>query len=231
MKILLTIISVAITSILLISSNKILAKINFTFHENVFLNEMFKYQLFAMVLAFILLIITLQISPESKDLLRFGNIQSVASKEKWLGINGISTWQKNGIQLLFFISIPTAIFMFLGVNYTNSFSNFRLYSIPIILLFSITNSFSEEIIYRFAINGNLAKIAAPKTIFLISGIMFGFPRYWGFPTGLTGVIMAGLLGYILSKATHETQGLGICWGIHFVQDVIIFSAVLMMNVK
>ena len=231
MKIYFTIIAIAITSILLVSSSKILAKINLIFHENVFLNEMFKYQLFAFILAFILLIITLKISPKSKELLKFGNIQNVAIKEKWLGINGISTWRKNGLQLLFFISIPTAIFMFLGVNYTSSFQNFRMNFIPLIFLFSITNSFSEEIIYRFAINGNLAKIVAPKTVFLISGILFGLPHYWGFPTGIIGVIMSGLLGYILSKATDETQGIGIAWGIHFVQDVIIFSAVLMMNVK
>jgi uncharacterized protein len=231
MKIYITLISVAIASILLVTSSKILAKINITFHENIFLDEMFKYQLFAFIIAFILLMITLKISPESKGLLKFGNIQNIAFKEKWLGINGISTWQKNGLQLLFFISVPTAIFMFLGVYYTNSFHNFRMYFIPLILLFSITNSFSEEIIYRFVINGNLAKIVASTTIFLISGIIFGLPHYWGFPTGIIGVIMSGLLGYILSKATHETQGLGIAWGIHFVQDVIIFTAVLMMNVK
>ena len=231
MKIYFTIIAVSIASVLLVTASKILSKTNILFHENVFLNEMFKYQLFVLIIAFILLIITLKITPESKDLLKFGNLENMAVKEKWMGINGVSTWRKNGLQLLFFISIPTAIFMFLGVNYSNSFSNFKGYFIPIIVLFSIVNSFSEEMIYRFTINGNLSKILNPKTIFLISGILFGLPHYWGFPTGVIGVIMSGLLGYILSKVTHETQGLGIACGIHFVQDVIIFSAVLMMNLK
>ena len=231
MKIYFTIIAVSIASVLLVTASKILSKTNILFHENVFLNEMFKYQLFVFTIAFILLIITLEITPESKNLLKFGNVENMAVKEKWMGINGVSTWRKNGLQLLFFISIPTAIFMFLGVNYSNSFSNFKGYFIPIIVLFSIVNSFSEEMIYRFTINGNLSKILNPKTIFLISGILFGLPHYWGFPTGVIGVIMSGLLGYILSKATHETQGLGIAWGIHFVQDVIIFTAILMMNLK
>lgn len=43
--------------------------------------------------------------------------------------------------------------------------------------------------------------------------------------------MAGVLGYVLCKATLETTGLGIAWVIHFVQDVIIFTALFMMNVK
>ena len=231
MKIYFTIIAVSIASVLLVTASKILSKTNILFHEKVFLNEMFKYQLFVLIIAFILLIITLKITPESKGLLKFGNLENMAVKEKWMGINGVSTWRRNGLQLLFFISIPTAIFMFLGVNYSNSFPNFKGYFIPIIVLFSIINSFSEEMIYRFAINGNLSKMLNPKTIFLISGILFGLPHYWGFPTGVIGVIMSGLLGYILSKVTHETQGLGIAWGIHFVQDVIIFSAVLMMNLK
>jgi uncharacterized protein len=231
MKAYITVFIVSVATTLLVFSAKILTQINVVLHENTFLNGMFKYQIFAFMIALILLIITINISPESKTILRFGDIGNIASKEKWLGINGVSSWRKNGLQFLFFISIPTAIFMFLGVKYSNSLHNFKLYFIPIILLFSILNSFSEEVIYRFSINGNLLKVSNPTIIFLISAILFGLPHYWGFPTGVVGVIMAGMLGYILSKATYETSGLGIAWGVHFMQDVIIFTALLMMNVK
>jgi membrane protease YdiL (CAAX protease family) len=53
----------------------------------------------------------------------------------------------------------------------------------------------------------------------------------GYPNGVIGVLMAATLGYILSKATYETQGLGIAWSIHFVQDAIIFTALSMINIK
>ncbi|HHX23791.1 MAG TPA: CPBP family intramembrane metalloprotease [Thermoanaerobacterales bacterium] len=69
------------------------------------------------------------------------------------------------------------------------------------------------------------------TILIISAILFGLPHYFGFPNGFMGVLMSGVLGYILCKATIETKGLSIAWAIHFVQDIIIFTALLMMNVK
>ena len=84
-------------------------------------------------------------------------------------------------------------------------------------------------IYRFAINGNLVNETSKQTVLIVSAILFGLPHYMGYPNGIVGVIMAGILGYVLSKSTYETQGIGIAWAIHFIQDVIIFSALFMMN--
>jgi uncharacterized protein len=231
MKILMTTILVVCATVLLVSANVVLAKISWVAHENDFINGILKYQVYALLIALIVALITLIISPESRTLLTFGAIENGAIKEKWLGINGTSTWKSNGLQLLFFISCATALFMFLGVKYTNSLGNFKLYFIPFILLMSFTNALSEELIFRFAINGNLMKETPKITVLLLSAVLFGIPHYWGFPSGVIGVIMAGILGYVLSKSVFETQGLGIAWGIHFVQDVIIFMALFMMNVK
>jgi uncharacterized protein len=231
MKGLITTIIVACATVFLVSANSVLSKINWTIHENTFINGILKYQLYAFAIAFLVALITLALSRESKVLLKFGTVETVAIKEKWLGINGKSSWKTNGLQLLFFISCATALFMFLGVKYTNSLGNFRGYFIPFILLVSLSNSVSEEMIYRFAINGNLMNVAPKMTILLISAVLFGLPHFYGFPSGFIGVIMAGVLGYVLSKATYETEGLGIAWGIHFVQDLIIFTALFMMNVK
>jgi hypothetical protein len=43
--------------------------------------------------------------------------------------------------------------------------------------------------------------------------------------------MAGILGYLLSQIVYETRGLGLAWFIHFVQDVIIYTALMMINVR
>ncbi|MFN3299563.1 MAG: type II CAAX prenyl endopeptidase Rce1 family protein [Sediminibacterium sp.] len=66
---------------------------------------------------------------------------------------------------------------------------------------------------------------------MTSAILFGLPRYFGNPKGIIGVIMSGVLGYILCKATIETRGISIAWTIHFVQDIIIFTAIMMMSIK
>ena len=114
---------VAFATVLLVSANVVLAKISWVAHENDFINGILKYQIYTLLIALIVALITLIISPESRALLTFGAMGNVAIKEKWLGINGISTWKSNGLQLLFFISCATALFMFLGVKYTNSLGN------------------------------------------------------------------------------------------------------------
>lgn len=231
MKVIITTISVLLLSAILMSANHFLPKVELTLHDNSFVNALLKYQLLALFLAFLVLFATLKITPESIKILRFGDLSTIAIKEKWLGINGITTWKSNGLQLLFFISLATSIFMFLAVKYTDSLGNFQWTFVPLILLIALTNSFSEEMIYRFAINGNLIALASKLIVLSISAVLFGLPHYLGYPSGIVGVIMAGLLGYILSKATYETQGVGIAWTIHFVQDVVIFTALFMMNLK
>jgi len=231
MKIIITATSVLIATTILLTANIYLPKIPLNLHKNEFVNGLFKYQLLVTIVAFVVFFLTIKITPPSKLLLQFGNLKTIAVKDKWLGINGKSTWKRNSIQLLIFISAATGIFMFLGVKYTDSLSNFKWWFIPIVLLISLTNSFGEEMIYRFAINGNLINNTPKITVIVISAVLFGLPHYMGFPSGIIGIIMAGFLGYILSKITYETQGIGIAWTIHFIQDIIIFTALFMINIK
>lgn len=231
MKVAIPVFTVVVASVLLLYSGKLLPSVNINVHANTFINGIIKYQIYAIFIAVAVMLITLFITPESKPLLQLGHLDSIAIKEKWLGINGKTSWRKNGLQLAFFISIATGIFMFLAVKYTNSLYNFKWSFVPIILLVSLTNSFSEEIIYRFAINGNLMHLTSKLTILICSAVLFGLPHYQGYPNGFMGVLMAGLLGYILSKATYETQGLGLAWIIHFLQDIIIFTSLFMINIK
>jgi len=231
MRTVLTIVAVLLITAFLLTENKFLSNLELKLNDNSFINSILRYQFFAIFIAIAVIFLTFRVTPNSKSIFTFGNLSIVAEKEKWLGINGKTSWRNNSFQLLIFISIATAIFMFLAVKYTDSLNNFKSTFIPMILLISLMNSFSEEIIYRFAINGNLTNYASKMTVLVISSILFGLPHYLGYPSGIIGVIMAGLLGYILSKATYETQGIGIAWTIHFIQDVIIFTALFMMNIK
>ncbi len=228
-KIVFTIVYVMLATVALVSSSKILANINLSLHTNSFVNGVLKHQLFALSIALVAVLLTLIFTPESKKLLRFGDLNAIAQPLKWMGINGKNTWGKEGLQLTLFISLATGIFMFLAVKSTNSLQNFSWSFMPLVLLISLTNSCSEEILYRFVINGNLSPLVSTSSIFMISAILFGLPHYFGYPSGGIGMLMAGVLGYILSKATNETQGIGIAWVIHFIQDVIIMSALFMMN--
>jgi membrane protease YdiL (CAAX protease family) len=70
-----------------------------------------------------------------------------------------------------------------------------------------------------------------STILVTSAVLFGLAHYSGSPGGPVGIIMAGILGYLLSQIVYETRGLGLAWFIHFVQDVIIYTALMMINVR
>lgn len=226
-----TLLVVGITTILLVTANTFTNQFTLQIHPNSFVNGLAKYQLFALAVGVLVTISILILSPDSRQFLNKGQLSIIAVKEKWLGINGKSSWKINGLQLLLFISIATGIFMFLAVKYTNSINNFQWGFIPLILLFSLTNSLTEELIFRFGIVGGLFNHYPKLTLLIISAILFGLPHYFGWPSGIVGILMSGVLGYILCKATIETKGLSIAWTIHFVQDIIIFTALFMMNVK
>ena len=231
MKMFYTLLVVGIATILLVGTTIFTNEIAFQIHPNNFVNGLAKYQFFALVVGILVTIAILILSPDSRRFLNKGQLSIIAEKEKWLGINGKSSWKINGLQLLLFISIATGIFMFMAVKYTNSIDNFQWGFIPLILLFSLTNSLTEELIFRFGVVGGLFNHYPKLTILIISAILFGLPHYFGWPSGFVGILMSGVLGYILCKATIETKGLSIAWTIHFVQDIIIFAALFMMNVK
>ena len=44
------------------------------------------------------------------------------------------------------------------------------------------------------------------------------------PKRLSGVVLAGFLGWFLAKSIAETRSFAWAWMIHFTQDVIIFTA-------
>lgn len=226
-----TLLIVGISTVLLATSGTFTNQIALQIHPNSFVNGMAKYQIFALTVGVLTTIAILVLNPESRQFLNTGQLSIIAEKEKWLGINGKSSWKINGLQLLFFISIATGIFMFLAVKHTNSIHHFQWSFVPVILLFSLTNSLTEELIFRFSIVGGLFNHYPKLTLLIISAVVFGLPHYFGNPGGITGMLMSGVLGYILCKATIETKGLSIAWTIHFVQDIIIFTALMMINVR
>jgi membrane protease YdiL (CAAX protease family) len=231
MKMFYTLLIAGVATVLLVTSGTFTNQINLQIHPDSFVNGLAKYQAFALTVGILATITILILNPESKQLLNAGQLNAIAEKEKWLGINGKSSWRVNGLQLLFFVSIATGIFMFLAVKYTNNISNFQWGFIPFILLFSFTNSLTEELIFRFGVVGGLFNHYPKLTILIISSILFGLPHYFGYPNGFIGILMSAVLGYILCKVTIETKGLSIAWTIHFIQDIIIFTALMMMNVK
>lgn len=210
----------------------VIAKIKIVLNQNSVVDYQIKFQSLQMVLAAIVLLLTYFLNPENfARFFRMGDVDAHISKIAWLGVTGNETWLEIASSIGVFITLGTGIFMFFqlkkaGVDYRH-FIFSLLWSIP----FSAANAFSEEAIFRIGIVSPLYGIFSVAVIVLISGVVFGVPHYFGMPKGIVGVLMAGFLGWLLAMSLVETQGLFIAWTIHFAQDVVIITSMILMGSK
>jgi uncharacterized protein len=208
------------------------AKIKFTLHPNTLIDQTIKFQGAQLILAAVVLVISCFFNPNNfAAFFRMGNVHAHISKITWLGITGNETWLEIATSLGLFITIGTGIFMFFQLKKAGADYRYFLFSLLWSIPFSITNAFSEEAIFRIGIVSPLYGIFSVAIIILISGVIFGLPHYFGMPSGIVGALMAGFLGWLLALSLIETQGLLIAWVIHFAQDVVIITSMILMSRK
>ncbi|MEQ8239622.1 MAG: CPBP family intramembrane glutamic endopeptidase [Cyclobacteriaceae bacterium] len=134
-------------------------------------------------------------------------------------------WLHEGRDFALVISVVTAIIIYLQVIHGEGIEPAMLWKIlPFSLLFSLTNAFVEESITRVGVIVALKGVFSDQMLPFISGAVFGAVHYWGSPVGIAGVLAAGFLGWLLAKSILETKGIFWAWLIHFLQDVIILTA-------
>lgn len=205
-------------------------KLGFEISNNKYISRLFNYQAIALLIAFTSIMTTYLMNKQSfANYFSFGQISAVGQELKIFGIKQNDTWVKTGLSLCFVISLVTATFLYLQLKQTNPNWTSLQSGVFWIILFSLTNSFVEEIIFRLGIVAPLSGQLAPTTIFIISAILFGIPHFAGMPNGVLGVSIAGVLGFILAKSMYETNGFFWAWTIHFLQDVLIFGALFLLN--
>jgi len=209
---------------------KVVAALKFNLHKDAWVDQYLKFQSIQMLLAFLFLGIFYLIAPE--NFVRFfqiGNLNAPISEIRWLGVTAGTAWLEIALTLGFWITFGTAIFMFFQLKkaYVKILSIKK--GIIWVLLFSAMNAFSEEAIFRLGVVVPLYGVMSVSIIILISGILFGLPHYFGTPSGVIGVLMAGFLGWLLALAMLETQGFFIPWSVHFVQDVVILASGYLMQ--
>lgn len=233
LKIALPIVLVVIyTGLILLSSTYLKATKLFSISSNTFINFQANYQIILLGISLLSLVTTYFLNRETfTNFFTFGNLSATSEEMKLFGIKAGDSWLKTGLSLTVIISLVTGIFMFFQLKNANIEWQQLQSGIFWILLFSLTNSFGEEMIYRMGIVSPLTKLLSPLTIFIISAVLFGLPHLAGMPSGLIGATMAGVLGLVLAKSLYETNGFFWAWTIHFIQDVIIIGALFLLSTK
>lgn len=222
--------TIGYTAIILFTAKQVQNFQPFRVSEIEYINFQFNYQSLLLILAIVSLASTFMLNKENfLNYFSLGYISAPTQEMKMFGIKQNDGWLKTGISLSLIISLVTTIFMYfqlkgLQVNWSNLQSGFLW-----IILFSLTNSFGEEMIYRIGIVSPLKGLISPMTIYIVSGVLFGLPHLAGMPSGFIGAVMAGILGLVLAKSVFETNGFFWAWLIHFLQDVIIIGSLFLIR--
>jgi uncharacterized protein len=184
------------------------------------------YQAVTLALTVLVAALTARLIPESfRRYFRVGRMDAPVVAVRALGIKGTETWRTLGISFSLVITVVTAAIVLLPAVRDTGL-NMSPYVAGVAVLLAASNAFVEEYLTRFQVVASLAGRVTPGRIALISALLFGIPHYLGTPGQLIGVLAASFLGWFLAKSVLETQGLGWAWLVHFLQDVVIFVAIL-----
>jgi uncharacterized protein len=226
----LTILLVILAGVGIFSLRPVTAKVKKVFHKNPVVDYQIKFQIMQLILAGLDLLLIYFLNRDNfARFFRMGDVNTRISEISWLGITGTETWLQIALTLGLFITLGTAIFMFFQVKKAKVDFRFFLFSLLWSIPFSISNAFSEEAIFRIGIVSPLYHIWSIPVIALVSAAVFGIPHYFGMPKGIIGVLMAGFLGWLLALSLIETQGFFLAWAIHFVQDVVIITSMILLS--
>jgi uncharacterized protein len=206
-------------------------KINIVMASNDYINGQIKYQIILLLIAGISILTTFLLNQTNfSNFFSFGQLSAAGDELKLFGIKKGDTWVKTGLSLSIIITAVTAIFMYFQLKQFNINWSALQTGILWIVLFSLTNSFGEEMIFRLGIVSPLKGLMAPIAIFWVSAILFGIPHFAGMPNGIIGATLAGILGFVLAKSLYETNGFFWAWTIHFLQDLIIIGSMYLMSI-
>jgi membrane protease YdiL (CAAX protease family) len=231
LEVFISIMVVALASTAIFRLNGLVSNIRLKVSSNAYLNAHTKYQIALLVLSLVVLVLTYFQNPSNFRLLfSIGNLSAPANPVKWFGIMENHTWIFVGLYLCIIITLGTLGFVYYQFKQLKVSVKQVLPYAAWIIAFSLTNSFSEEAIYRVGIISPLYGDISMSSLVLLSAVIFGIVHFGGMPHGLLGMLMAGFLGWFLAKSVVETQGIFWAWMIHFIQDVVIYVGFIVGNI-
>lgn len=152
-----------------------------------------------------------------------GDLGAPVAPIRWLGVGPGQRWNRFGLWLTLCISGGTLAFLVIAGR-PDPDDLTRLWPfLPAILLAAAVNAFTEEVTYKASLLSVLEGPVGRRQAVLMVAAYFGIGHYYGVPYGLIGVLLAGVLGWILARSMVETRGMFWAWFVHFWQDVLIFS--------
>lgn len=141
--------------------------------------------------------------------------------------NSTLPWTSLGIILILVFAVAIAVLLLPTLRTSTQLLGRVLPWLPIILLFALINSFTEEFTFRSVLLARLQPVVGGEQALWMTSVRFGLGHWFGNPSGPLGVAGATALGLMLGKSMLETGGIFWAFAIHFILDVVIFSLLIM----
>lgn len=186
------------------------------------------YQAASALVAIGVVFLARAMAPGGRRFLALGEMNAPAGAAAWLGVRAGEPWNLVGRNFAIILTVATAAAVYFQIVSTASLQLSLVGVVVAVLIaipFAASNAAIEEAIFRLAPVEALDGILKPGHIAILSGALFGGVHYFGIPGGPIGVALAGFLGWLLTKSITETRGVFWAWSLHFLQDLVIFTAV------
>ncbi|MBI4719795.1 MAG: CPBP family intramembrane metalloprotease [Chitinivibrionia bacterium] len=154
-----------------------------------------------------------------------GRLDARAEPVRWLGMKGDAPW-KSLAPIVAVIAAAIMAVVLAGANRPSAETLVRtLPLLPVVLIFSATNAWSEEVSDRASLLAPLRAVVGKGHAMAMTSVFFGLAHYaGGVPLAvLPTILMTAFLGWFMAKSMLETKGLFWPWFIHFIADIPVFA--------
>ena len=185
--------------------------------ESDVVNRMLNYQLSALPVAGLALLVTFAFAGRIR--LGYLNLSRRGEMRPVFGRSGGGRWETDawfiGLMMVLTVTVVT-FFQLLPGGFT-----FHWVHMALIVPFAAVNAFTEETIFRLPyVTMGDNETNSPMYGLIMGSVVFGAIHFWGVaPNGVVGVIMSALLGFFLAKSIQETKGFYWAFMIHFMLNL------------
>jgi membrane protease YdiL (CAAX protease family) len=152
-----------------------------------------------------------------------GNPAALAQPIRFLGLRKPVPWTWLGPVFMLLFAVVLAPYLYLTVHPNFKISERIVRTFPWSVAVAALNAASEEFQFRSVLLAHLRGVFRPGEAVLLTAVFFGLGHYYGQPSGPLGVLMAGFAGWIWARSMIETRGGVWAFLIHLVQDIVIFT--------
>lgn len=174
----------------------------------------------------VMLLVLLAMGLKRKDFfLTVGNLTATAEPEKWGVPRKPEIWL--GFSLRYAVIIVTILLIFMIPAVQPSLSNLSIGLVLFAAVCALMNAFAEEFLYRSALLPQVLPLFGKGASLILVAAWFGIGHYFGVPTGITGVILTTIAGWVFAKSMVETRGMTWPLFMHFISDFTIYVVILL----